>query len=297
MAQRGILRVAMLNTDTPVPNVHAKLGTYGSIFASLLSATAARVAPSVVFEWEEFDVVLGHYPPSLSTFSALVITGSAASSYDDAPWIHRLDEYVADVYEHQPNVKIFGSCFGHQLLCQSLLREFGVHVEKDPKGWEMGVQTISLTPEFRGAFTSGRAASDCHNPERPPTPEEMLPEKLRMQFVHSDHVKLPQGNLMPEGWDLMGSTEHCHVQGVHRPGRVLTYQGHFEFDRFVNTETLKVFGTSWKPDALARGIRSMDADDDAQLAAEIVLRFFLDGNVNGSPKVAPGRGSLPTPES
>jgi hypothetical protein len=67
------------------------------------------------------------------------------------------------------------------------------------------------------------------------------------------------------------------MQGVWKRGRVLTYQGHAEFDRFVNGETIKVFGTPiWKKEMVEEALRRVDRDDDSVWAAGVMLRFFLE---------------------
>ncbi|ORY01818.1 class I glutamine amidotransferase-like protein [Clohesyomyces aquaticus] len=277
-----VIRIAMLNTDVPVPNVCSKLGSYGDIFHNLLSAAACRISAGVHIESTNFDVVAGEYP-SIQDHDVLLITGSASSAYDDIEWIRRLDDYILDVYTHNPRVRIFGSCFGHQLVCQSLLRTHCVRVEKDPNGWELGVQEIQLTENFWKRLGSP--------PEGTTSP---LDRKLRLQFVHADHVILPTPGLLPESWMTMGSTQHCAVQGVYQPGRVLTFQGHFEFDRFVNTETLRVFGAAWEPEKLKDALMAIDADDDSKLAAEIVVRFLTEKG-EGRGDVPRGAGGLLTP--
>lgn len=274
------IRIAMLNADTPVPNVLNTRGSYGAIFTNLLTAAARRLSRHITVEAADFDVVRGEYPSSPAGFDALLVTGSSASSYDDVPWTHRLDRYLRDVYRDHPHVRIFGSCFGHQIVCQSLLRENGARVEKDPKGWELGVHEIQLTDTFSKAL-GGKSKTEPISSDRLPTPdteEDSTPKQtLRLQFIHADHVKL-EAPALPPSWIPIGSSKHCTVQGVYQPGRVLTYQGHFEFDRFVNTETVKVFGAKWEPSALQAALDSMDKDDDSQAAADIVVRFLLEAN-------------------
>ena len=272
------LHIAMLNADTPVPKVLARNRSYGSIFHTLLCDAASKIAPHIKIDSTDFNVVLGEYPKAPSSFDAIIVSGSAASSYDDLDWIHRLNDYLSETYRNHPEVKIFGSCFGHQIICQSLFSELGCIVEKCPNGWELGVHGIQLTDEFRLAFPSVATAANTHGIS-PATCEDELPElgpeELRLQFIHADHVKLPPKGL-PSPWILVGATKNCAVQGVYEPGRVLTYQGHFEFDRFVNTETIKVFGTRWKVQELQGALDLMDQDDDAKVAAEMVLRFLLE---------------------
>lgn len=269
------IRIAMLNADIPVPKVFSKRGTYGNIFHELLSAAANRISSNtdIKIESTDYDVRKLEYPASVSELDVILITGSASSAYDNFPWIHQLDAFVLDIYMNHPHVKMFGSCFGHQLICQSLLRGHGVVVEKDPKGWELGVKEIKLTEEFRKALQANSRSSQQLPPS---TDRRALPEKLGLQFVHADHVRVPSQDALPSSWMVMGSTQHCAVQGVYQPGRVLTYQGHFEFDRFVNTETLKIFGAAWDPEVLRETLGACDVDDDAEAAAEMVVQFLLE---------------------
>ncbi|KAK9772893.1 putative Glutamine amidotransferase domain-containing protein [Seiridium cardinale] len=278
------VRIAMLNTDMPVPNVRSKLGTYGDIFHRLLVDAASRISPIARIKSANFDVIQGEYPGRLSDFDAIIITGSAASAYDDAEWIRKLDAYVLDVYQNHPRIKMFGSCFGHQLVCQSLFRHLGIVVEKDPKGWELGVHEIVFSDKFDAALRPSPRSKCLGTNERPLTPdtetsselgEPEAPESLKLQFVHADHVKIPHLEILPRSWMVVGSSKHCAVQGVYKPGRVLTLQGHFEFDRFVNSETIKVFGALWEPEKLKKALEHMDADDDADRAADIVARFLM----------------------
>ncbi|KAK7222614.1 hypothetical protein V2G26_010617 [Clonostachys chloroleuca] len=264
------IRIAMLNADTPVPNVVAKRGSYGNIFHDLLVAAASRVAPHITIEAEDFDVVRGEYPRSPSDFDTLLVTGSASSSYDDIQWIHKLDAYLLDVYQNYPQVRLFGSCFGHQIICQSILSNYGAYVAKNPQGWEIGVHEIKVTPAYRKA---------CY--DQP---------SLRLQFIHSDNVNIPSPEALPSSWITMGSTDKCAIQGVYEPGRVLTYQGHFEFDRFINSETLKVFGAKWDAQILQSALDNTDLDDDSEVAANMVVKFMMEGR-----QAVEGIGGLMTP--
>jgi GMP synthase-like glutamine amidotransferase len=226
----------------------------------------------------------------------LLTAETAASAYDDAPWIASLSDFCKgrfpsrsadrtnqseELYLSHPNIKIFGSCFGHQLLCHALFSPPEKNVVcRDPKGYELGVQPISLDTAFLANF--GLVTS---NPSHP--------EQLRMQFVHADHVDMKE---LPEGFHSIGRSDHCALQGIWKKGRVLTYQGHAEFDRFINGETAKVFGKStWSEDFMEKTLKSIDAEDDAIWAAQVTLRFFLEPVVEES--VAAEGGALHDEES
>ncbi|CAI6332392.1 unnamed protein product [Periconia digitata] len=270
------IRIAMLNADTPVPVVRPNYPTYGQMFHNLLVAATSRLCPEIKIQSSYYDVVKSEFPESLADVDVVLVTGSAASSYDDQEWIRLLDKYILEIYTNHPRIKLFGSCFGHQIICQSLLRRYGVRVEKDPNGWELGVQEIELEAKFRAALGSNelQVNSDLRLPKK-------IPETMRVQFIHADHVKIPSPPALPESWLMVGRTEHCGVQGVFQSNRVLTLQGHFEFDRWISTEIMKVFGASWQPMELKKTFEAIDADDDAEAAAELVLQFFLEKERNG----------------
>lgn len=61
---------------------------------------------------------------------------------------------------------------------------------------------------------------------------------------------------------------------------MLTYQGHAEFDGFVNSETLNVFGKPiWSEERLGEALKGCEGVDDAVWAAGVMLRFFLESEV------------------
>lgn len=66
---------------------------------------------------------------------------------------------------------------------------------------------------------------------------------------------------------------------MYQKGRVLTYQGHFEFDEFVNSETLKVFGplAGWGPEEVDKVVETTKGEDDSIWAAEVVMQFLGEG--------------------
>jgi GMP synthase-like glutamine amidotransferase len=258
------IRICMLNADIPVPNVFAQRApTYGRIFHQLL----AQASPKITIQSTDFDVIQDKYPGSLEDFDAIIVSGSANSAYDDLPWIHKLDAYVRDIYTHHPHIKIFGSCFGHQIICQSLLKEYGVKVVQDPNGWEIGVKDITLHSRFREVF--GKRTESAN-----------MAESMRLQFVHHDHVVIPSPELLPTSWMSVGNTQHCAVQGVYEPGRVLTLQGHFEFDRFVNSECIKhFFEPIWEAERLQEALAAIEADDDSKDAARMIVGFFMEAGV------------------
>lgn len=85
---------------------------------------------------------------SVTTLSASYITAdpltyalSAASAYEDKPWILRLVDFTASLPKRYPMLKLVGICYGHQIIA----RASGGKVEKNDKGWELGVRSVKLS--------------------------------------------------------------------------------------------------------------------------------------------------------
>ncbi|PLN81760.1 hypothetical protein BDW42DRAFT_200684 [Aspergillus taichungensis] len=303
------MHIAILDADIPVPAVYARRGLYSSQFKKLLQEAAARVheSPSQIYT-TAYDVVGGCLPsfdslrkqpshPTTTTTVAtngasnsnaanplthpidgILITGSSSGVYATAthPWITPLKEFIQTVFTSYPHIRLFGACFGHQLIAQALLYP-NVHVEACPAGFEIGPVDISLSEPFARAFSgpcrSLRAGPNC----------------MRLQVVHGDWVvpadcknEQERGGGLPAPWVNVGSTAACAVQGLYYPGRVLTLQGHFEFDGFVNRETCREFGRrlGWGEERVKRVLEEIGGSgdeagvDDSEVAAEVVLRFF-----------------------
>ncbi|KAJ6141583.1 hypothetical protein N7470_009973 [Penicillium chermesinum] len=186
------------------------------------------------------------------------------------------------VHANFPYVKMFGSCFGHQLIAQALLSEptadarCTFHVESALSGFEVGIHPITLEPAFTAHFP----------------PLARLSGPFRIQLVHGDQVVPTPAAVaaygtnvaLPAPWINMGSSAVCPIQGLYSPGRVLTYQGHFEFDTFVNSELSLEFGRrkNWPAEVVDSYLQQInrtlvpghDDDDDSKAAAEAVLLFF-----------------------
>lgn len=298
------IHVAVLDSDIPCLSVYKERGLYSSTFRILLQNAAQRVnkhpelcprGPLSVHV-TAFDAVGGSLPPLerlrrspsepsgvLGPIDVILITGSGFSAYEDLPWIREMESYLQTVYTNYPEVKFFGSCFGHQILAQALLKDSNevqstYHVERAPR-FEMGIQPITLEPSFMAQFLPLARA---------------VP--FRIQLIHGDQVvptpaALAAGPVsLPAPWSSIGSSAQCVIQGLYNPGRVLTYQGHFEFDAFSNGELMKEFGRrgNWPAEEMASYLKQIhrsavtgkEDEDDAKAAAEAVLLFFA-GNGRG----------------
>ncbi|KOS18371.1 putative glutamine amidotransferase-like protein [Escovopsis weberi] len=239
-------RLAVLEAQTPLPNTLAARGSYGDIFRALLTDGLRNLGDklaSVDLQVSKWDVHDAQTYPDIDEVDGILISGSTHNAYDNDPEILRLLDFVRDAY-HTARKPIIGICFGHQLVGRMLGAKVGVN----PRGWELSVQTIHLSD--RGRDLIGLPSIDIH------------------QF-HRDIVFD-----VPDGLLNLGSSPVCENQAFYQPGRILTFQGHPEFDASVTTELLGI------PDLLdekqiERALETVDRQHSGAYLAVKMIEFLL----------------------
>jgi len=212
------IRLAILLCDTPPPPVLKEEGDYHKIFDVWLRSTSP-----VDFTLEAFDVVNKmEYPPEDAKYDGIILTGSAASAYEDVEWINKLVEYASGLPHSKPDVKLFGICFGHQIIGRALGGTCTLNSQ-----WEVGITEVQLTEIGQRIFGV---------------------KSLNIQEMHRDHVPT-----VLSGFELLGSTGVCHNQGMVRyiPDasgglaklsdiQIFTVQGHPEFTKSIVSKIVKL---------------------------------------------------------
>lgn len=271
-----VRRIAILDCERNVPTIAKAYGPYFSgIFTSVLADAAKRLDVSCPLDLCGFDVVKGHFPDPRK-IDAILVTGSMAGAYDPDPWIKPLADFIKLVYSRYPEVRIAGVCFGHQIISQTLLGGHGVIVEKHPGGFESGLQTVMLNPKLTPYFPGLEYYINADTVSVGSGPEP----QLCLQFGHGDHVVLPKApGSLPGRWMSLGSTKHCHVQGLFEPGRVLTSQPHWECDSWIMSESFRYLFTperGYRPDEVEGWVEGTKGKHDSLAMQEWVLQFLLD---------------------
>lgn len=149
------IRLAILETDTPLPKVDEAFGSTGyyGVFKSMFErAFANSPTPlSEILTLTRHTVVhndISSYPP-LDTIDAILITGSKHNAFDNDPWILTLVEYTRKALEQKDTkVKVIGVCFGHQIVGRAL----GAHVARSDNGWEISVTEMKLSEKGKELF-------------------------------------------------------------------------------------------------------------------------------------------------
>lgn len=147
------IRLAILETDTPIPSVQAKYDNkgYGGVFTDLFrrACGGSDEALRAELDLSAHDVVNQYETayPDPETIDAVLITGSKHNSFESDEWILRLVQYTRRLLEGG-RVRVVGVCFGHQILARAM----GAQVGRSVRGWELSVVPMTLTEQGRKLF-------------------------------------------------------------------------------------------------------------------------------------------------
>jgi GMP synthase (glutamine-hydrolysing) len=227
--------LCILVTGEPVPRTQERAGG----FANLVRAGLTGAWDG---DFVEVDARTAESLPDSAGFAGVIVTGSASSVTERAPWILRTEQYLARAVEQQHPV--LGICFGHQLLGQAL----GGLVERNPRGREMGTVEVSMVAEdplFEGAS---------------------LPA-----WAHATHVD--SVTVLPPGARVLATTALEPHAAVRFGERAWGVQFHPEFDELVMTEYLETRSQILADEG--RDPRALVAAVRATPAGALVLRRFV----------------------
>lgn len=242
-----IVRVAILECDTPFRAIRDRYDTYGQTFEDLLNEAAkygAEDSEDVKLSFQSWDVCTAGEYPDPSQVDAIFLTGSQYNAFDKDEWILKLVDFVQEFYA--TGKPMVGVCFGHQIIARSM----GASVARNPKGREISVCDLTLAGPGQKLFGK---------------------EKLSLHQSHQDAVLS-----LPENLASLGSSPACAIQGLFQDGRVLTLQGHPEFNAYIMRRLLDA-----KNDAglltdhvFKDGSERADHPQDGLLVGSAILKFL-----------------------
>jgi GMP synthase (glutamine-hydrolysing) len=232
MADKPLL---ILVTGDPVPPTQQRAGGFASL-------VRARLAGAWDAGFVEVDARTEASLPRASLFAGVIVTGSASSVTERAPWILRAEEYLAAavVAEHP----VLGICFGHQLLGQAL----GGLVERNPRGREMGTVALDIVAD-----------------------DPLLDRSIEPALAHATHVD--SVTRLPNQARILATSALEPHAAVRFGERAWGVQFHPEFDELVMNEYVstrrEILAQEGRdPEAMLAGIR-------AATAGSLVLRRFV----------------------
>ena len=228
------MRLGILKADTVRPELIDQHGDYGEMFERLLE-------PVGLTDLVIYPVTEGS--PTSVDCDAYLITGSAASVYDEAPWIAELAAFVERVY--QADRRVIGICFGHQLLAHF----FGGRCEKAAVGWGVGLKQARIL-------------------EQRPWMQPAV-ENLGLLCSHQDQVVA-----LPDGATCFAGSDFCPIAGFEIPGRAMTLQGHPEFSPGYSAGLMGCRREQLGEAVYQVGMDSLANAPDANLAARWIANFL-----------------------
>ncbi len=221
-------------------DISADFDTYPQMFETLLSSADPDL------NYKTFRAVESEIPESAKDCDAWLITGSRHGVYEDHDWIEPLSNLVREAYAE--DIPLVGICFGHQLIAQAL----GGKVIKSDKGWGVGVHQYELKDE----------PGWMHSPNG----------KVKINAFHQDQVVE-----VPEGAQVIASSEFCVNAALIYGDKAISFQGHPEFENDYQMALLENFSPSLVPTERAQPeIDKINAGDapDTSMLAQWITRFL-----------------------
>lgn len=190
----------------------------------------------------------GPLPASARSYAGVVITGSPASVTEHAPWMIATGQWMREAVED--GVPLLGICFGHQLLAEAL----GGRVVRNPRGREVGVQSIQLLADANDDLLFCDLASE---------------PVVLAQTSHVDTVeRLPPGAVRLARSEL----DACHAFRVRADRLAWGVQFHPEFDADITRGYIRERAETMRAEGLDPE-RCLATCVDTPRAASLLARF------------------------
>lgn len=234
------MKVTIIEAGLVPERVGGAFGDYPEMTAALL-----RQADPVL-DFETVSVVTGAVLPDPGHLEAILITGSPASVYDNAPWITPLLQFIRDAAD--AGVPQVGICFGHQAIAQAL----GGRVDKAPAGWGVGLHTYKVVKDMPWMATAPRG-------------------EVSIAVSHQDQVLAP-----PEGATIFASSEFTPYAGLSFAGTpAISVQCHPEFSTDYSAALYESRKGRPLTDAQVKdAVTSLAGQVDNEILAQWIVSFY-----------------------
>lgn len=183
----------------------------------------------------------GDLPENVTDCDAWLLTGSAASVYEDLPWQTDLAEFAVEAAKLHP---VIGICYGHQLLHAALGGKVGQH-----DAWGIGVHRYDVVAQ--------------------PGWTAHAPTGFRLLASHQDQVIQPARDSL-----IYAQSPFCPVAVTQIGDTVLTFQAHPEMTKALARDILPARRAEQGGADTDRAIESLSSDLDDLTAAHWIVDFI-----------------------
>ncbi|MBP0485084.1 type 1 glutamine amidotransferase [Sagittula salina] len=230
------MHIAILVTNTDFSAFASARPDDGEKFATLLGT----VRPD--WRFSPFWVCKGEFPADPARFDGLLITGSPASVTEDAPWMLRLMDVVRAAIARRQ--KLYGACFGHQLISRTL----GAGIIRNPQGWGHGLLRVRRAAPMPWAYGSNS-----------------IP-------VYGSHIE--QVAAAPAGTRTVYTGEGLPVAGLAMGDHLYTLQHHPEMTHRFICDLVEEYADVVGTEVTARARASLHEPADHGFLGEEIARFY-----------------------
>eukprot|EP01023_Acetabularia_acetabulum_P068754 TRINITY_DN9805_c0_g1_i1.p1 TRINITY_DN9805_c0_g1~~TRINITY_DN9805_c0_g1_i1.p1 ORF type:complete len:252 (+),score=36.69 TRINITY_DN9805_c0_g1_i1:253-1008(+) len=233
-----------------VEELQVKFGHYGDMFEKLLRQ-------GIDESWKFYFCMEGDIPSDaeLSTYDAMIVTGSKHDAHADHPWLNILKARLAAAYKRKQ--KILAICFGHQLMAIVLGGKSG----RASVGWELGSIAVEINTEFSQTWY-GKMLNVVEN------------KSIRITQVHQDQVS----DLPPEA-TVLASSKKTKFEMYSVGDTVLCIQGHPEFEIDFTKQVLELKKGDIFPDQMVPvAISTLQEHPPNQQFLKQICQTFVHGS-------------------
>jgi GMP synthase-like glutamine amidotransferase len=195
------------------------------------------------FTYRVYMTIGGELPQDLDEQDAYLITGSPLSVNEDHAWLAKLFDFVRAC--DAAKKPLLGTCFGHQAIAKAL----GADVGYSEAGWNLRVEPTRFTT-FK--------------------PWMQPQQDLNFYCSHKEQVRS-----LPEGCELLGSSDGCAIGSFCKGNHIFTTQMHPEFNRPFMEAIIDVTRDELSADAYQTAKDTLATEPDGLVFARWATRFFL----------------------
>jgi len=195
------------------------------------------------YRYRVYMTIGGEIPQNLDEHDAFVITGSPLSVLNQ----HIFTDGLLDFIKRCDTARkpLLGACFGHQAIALAL----GGRVERSETGYTVGIEETQ--------FHNSRSWMIPHR------------KSLPMYVFHEDQV-----TQLPNGCDLLGSSNNCKIASFAKGNHIFTTQSHPEFSDAFMRCVLKYTESKLTAETANKAWASLALKEEGEVFAKWCTNFF-----------------------